>query len=741
MKAKSLILSVILGLGLYMACVWLLAGGSVMPARAATYTVTNMNAGGAGSLRQAIFDANATAGHDTITFNPNLSGTIRLADSLPAINDDLTIAGLGADQLAVSGDNAHELFVIQNNAAITIAGLTIRDGSAYFGGGVYVYLGSVTLTGTHVVSNTATGDGGGIYIYRGNVTLTGTQVVGNSATNDGGGVYVDLDNAMLTASGGSISGNSAALGYGGGVYVDEGSATLNGTQLVSNTAHTDGGGVNVYEGSATLIGGQVISNSVEYDGGGVNVYKGSVTLSGTQIVSNTAGHDGGGVSVEFGSATLTGAQVIDNLASCGGGVYLRYGSATLTGTQVVSNTASNSGGGVFIDETSGRLSMSGGGIDHNATPNSGGGMYISDGSATLTGTQVVSNSANYNGGGAYIISGGSLRMTGKRVFNNTAGNDGGGVYLDSGHVVLTGTHVISNAAKHGGGLYVEYGDAVLVETQVVSNSAQWYGGGVYVYQHNGTLDMSGGGIDYNSTVYFGGGLYVSEGRATLTGTHVLSNTFSDAAGYGGGLLLGSHDGAITATNGCIVYNSDTAVENRSYGTLNASDNWWGTPNGPSGAGPGNGDSVSENVIYANFKTSPPAGCPARPQDLSIVKSVTPTTGIVYRDSVTYTVTLTNSSVLSHTDVLLTDRLPGEVDFASWVISPTGTIVASDVITWMGTIMGGETLTWTWTVTYTGGQADVVTNTAEFSDTLQMGNDDAVFTVQVYRIYLPLVIRQ
>src|SRR5262249_42358883 len=38
-------------------------------AQAATFTVTTLNDSGVGSLRQAILDANATAGADTITFS------------------------------------------------------------------------------------------------------------------------------------------------------------------------------------------------------------------------------------------------------------------------------------------------------------------------------------------------------------------------------------------------------------------------------------------------------------------------------------------------------------------------------------------------------------------------------------------------------------------------------------------------------------------------------------------------
>src|SRR5262245_49833525 len=64
-----------------------------------TFTVTNLHNGGAGSLRQAILDANAQAGADVITFN--VSGTIRLSTAaLPAITDTLDIDGTTAPNFA-----------------------------------------------------------------------------------------------------------------------------------------------------------------------------------------------------------------------------------------------------------------------------------------------------------------------------------------------------------------------------------------------------------------------------------------------------------------------------------------------------------------------------------------------------------------------------------------------------------------------------------------------------------------
>jgi parallel beta-helix repeat protein len=64
-------------------------------AQSATYTVTNTGDSGAGSLRQAILDANANAGADTIAFDVPGAGvhTISPATALPTITEQATIDG------------------------------------------------------------------------------------------------------------------------------------------------------------------------------------------------------------------------------------------------------------------------------------------------------------------------------------------------------------------------------------------------------------------------------------------------------------------------------------------------------------------------------------------------------------------------------------------------------------------------------------------------------------------------
>ena len=75
-------------------------------ASAATYTVSNLNDSGAGSLRQAIADANSTASDDIIEFS--VTGTIALTTGELTIGDAavagmLTINGPGASLAVPAG--------------------------------------------------------------------------------------------------------------------------------------------------------------------------------------------------------------------------------------------------------------------------------------------------------------------------------------------------------------------------------------------------------------------------------------------------------------------------------------------------------------------------------------------------------------------------------------------------------------------------------------------------------------
>src|SRR3954454_5963072 len=150
-------------------------------AQAANFTVTNTNDAGAGSLRDAITQANAPGGDDSVTFDPSVTGVIRLTSGEIGINADqgLTITGPGRSVLAVSGD--------ANNNATADAGdsrvFNIAISSGPSGSGVTIT--GLTLTNSF---DPAGANGGGAILDVGGAPLTITDsAITNSVSLDVGG--------------------------------------------------------------------------------------------------------------------------------------------------------------------------------------------------------------------------------------------------------------------------------------------------------------------------------------------------------------------------------------------------------------------------------------------------------------------------------------------------------------------------------------------------------------------------
>ena len=126
----------------------LLLAGEARPAYAATFTVTNTSDAAAGSLRQAILDANANLGIDTIAFNipaatdPGCNAgtgvcTFQPGSVLPTITDPVIIDGYtqaGASPNTNGpglGSNAVLMIELDGtNAGAGADGLTITAGSS-----------------------------------------------------------------------------------------------------------------------------------------------------------------------------------------------------------------------------------------------------------------------------------------------------------------------------------------------------------------------------------------------------------------------------------------------------------------------------------------------------------------------------------------------------------------------------------------------------------------------------------
>lgn len=257
----------------------LLSTIAALPAFTATFTVTNTNSSGAGSLAQAITDANNNPGADVIVFNLPASQPciINLSAALPAITDALFIDGYSQPG-AAQGPIASRVIRININAAgsggngltveaddVTIAGLAIYSAPAY---GI-----KVSPTGVdnlHVWGNYIGTDSTGLTTGLGNVS---------------GGVDVNLTSSF-TAS------NNIIVGI-----KDDGINDANeGNLITSSTSGSgnNGDGVLFWRCTNSVIAGNIIGLNKNGTGTGLGHSRDGivVTVSSSNIVIGT---DGDGV--------------------------------------------------------------------------------------------------------------------------------------------------------------------------------------------------------------------------------------------------------------------------------------------------------------------------------------------------------------------------------------------------------------------------------------------------------------
>jgi hypothetical protein len=187
--------------------------------------VTSTNDNGAGSLRQAILDANVNPDANTISFDGtvfNTPQTINLASPLPDITNSVIIQGPGANLLTVQRSGtapAFRIFTIGTGLNVALSGLTIANGRAAAGDGGGISSGSnLMLTGVAVVNNQAS-NGGGIRLSNAGGVFTNCAISGNTAGLFGGGIFYSGGSGVLQIANSTISGNrlTSTGGLGAGI--------------------------------------------------------------------------------------------------------------------------------------------------------------------------------------------------------------------------------------------------------------------------------------------------------------------------------------------------------------------------------------------------------------------------------------------------------------------------------------------------------------------------------------------
>ncbi len=265
--------------------------------RPTTYTVTNLDSSGPGSLPEAVAEANSQASNPAgslIEFAAGVSGQITLSSTLALAETDgpEVIVGPGASIVTVSGNNAVEVFQVNDTASLS--GLTISGGSSGdiaegCGGGI-TNNGTLTITNCTISGNTAESEGGGIYNgYKSTLAITGCTISGNSA-GDGGGI-LNSDQSTLTITDSTIAYNAA--GNGGGLYNGEDcTLTVTSSTVSGNSASSYAGGI--YNSATcwlTVINSTIAGNAAGDLGSGISNVGNMLVVNGTIAYNSDGGLD------------------------------------------------------------------------------------------------------------------------------------------------------------------------------------------------------------------------------------------------------------------------------------------------------------------------------------------------------------------------------------------------------------------------------------------------------------------
>ncbi|MGI8957285.1 MAG: beta strand repeat-containing protein [Chthoniobacterales bacterium] len=392
-------------------------------ASAATFTVINTNDSGAGSLRQAITDANGMAGTDTILFAIPGTGqkTITVLSPLPQITETVTIdggnSGVASNRVELKGAGALGTGLDLEGAGASnsvIRNLVINGFS------------SLQILFINVQNSTVQGN------------FLGLDVTGSAIVAGSGGGFQTCCGSTGNIIGGSNSGEGNVISAAGAaaITIDAGDAVIQGNLVGLNAAGTatvgaPGTGISITNASATIGGTNPGERNVIAAPTGI-LFGGNPALGhstgtvqgnfiGTDATGTTALNFGSGAGIAASHATgvvINGGNVIS-----GNGIGVSISSSGTSGSTSDSTTVQGNFIGVAADGMK-PLGNSGNGVDVFFTSN-----HLIGGTNPGEGNVIANNGGN----GVSIAGGGtSVRVDGNSIFSN----GGLGIDLDVAGVSL-----------------------------------------------------------------------------------------------------------------------------------------------------------------------------------------------------------------------------------------------------------------------------------------------------------------
>ena len=494
-------------------------------------------------------------------------------------------------------NNGAAIEVTNTDKAITgtISRSTFTNNKAQYGGAIDICAGTIKITNSKFINNSADVEGGAIDIntLNGNlkVTISGSKFINNSAPL--GGAILNIKD--LTVKGSTFINNTPntifnGVGAGGNLNLNIRTFTdlQNAIGLVTGTLTLNQNIAMTAKEAADFTNGITINKDITIDGKGHTIDAKNLG----RIFSIGEGF----------TVTLTNATLINGKADKGGAIY-NDGSLTLSDVKLSDNAADNYGGAVF---NNGELVVSDSVFDSNDVLNRGsasvdyGGAAIYnwyDGTLTVSGSNFTNNIKNYKNGdnlvGA-ITTIGNATVIGSNFVNNS-GRWGGaisatGAELRKNSSTLTVSNTIfkDNSALYAGAVYI-WGSNYNIADCVFDNNTAFGKGNMTPNNNNGgalvvsqvsrfnepiTGTISGSKFTNNKAQY-GGAAYFNKGFVTITDS-VFENNIATAEGGAVGFSHASVKDLVVSINnssfvgnkapvaGAIFTNVDSKITNSNF---------------------------------------------------------------------------------------------------------------------------------------------------------------------------------
>ena len=692
-----------------------------------TFTVTNTNDAGAGSLRQAIQDANASPGADMIAFN--LTGgptTITPATPLPEITDAVTIDGstqpgfAGAPIIEINGErvNGEGLLITAGNSVVR--GLVINrfknSALRFANNGNNRVEGN--FIGTDVTGTKSQGNGGiDLPISSGAVQVSapGPNIIGGATAAARNVISGNLRGGLLVSAGAVVQGNFIGTDKNGATAIPnnaEGISAVGGNTIGGTVA----GARNLISGNGRV--GVALGGSDSSQSGEGNLLQGNLIgtdVSGAKAVPN--GDDA--VITSGGNNTLGGATpAARNIISGNRGRAVVFFNGFPTGNRAQGNFVGT--------DVSGTLPLPnfGGGITGIAPQTTVGGVVAGAGNlisaynfglgvdlrgdrsqiqGNLIGTDVTGMKAIGNGIGVSLLGSDSLiGGTEAGARNVIAGNIGSGVEVYNfrnkvqGNLIGAAADGFTPLGNGQHGILLKSAQNSLIGGEAGAGNVIANNGGVGIALEN-TIGSGSGNTFRNNTVFNNGGLGIDLARdgGTINDANDVDTGANGLQNYPV-LQTATADGVTTAVRGAfnsmpnavytIDFYSNSACDPTGYGEgknfigsamVNTDANGNAALNASLPGAVATGEFITATATDANGNTSEFSACIPVNQTGVIVSMIARPSLVGVNEPITYTITLLNNGATPVENITLTDILEPTLTFTDCAVTGGGVCGGAD----------------------------------------------------------------